>query len=173
MWFWWRESSIKHIFFFAEGYCWSQGADITMKDFSTFINTRRCKNWIHKIISWKYLSEDLLCKFFSEHKCNSFLISSMNSLQGVLKVSSCEAYNFILVKADGKCQFVDGNGFKKEMYCLSVLKARGPRSRFQLIRFLVRNFFLGYNQPPFSYIPKWPFLSACMDRENVSWCLFL
>ena len=75
--------------------CWreilSQGADFTMKDFSAFIDTRRCENWIHKIISWKYLSEDLLCQFFSEHKCNSFLVSSMNSLQGVLKVSSCSS----------------------------------------------------------------------------------
>ena len=29
----------------------SQGADITMKDFSAFLDMKRCKNWAHKIFS--------------------------------------------------------------------------------------------------------------------------
>ena len=36
---------------FYGGYCWSQGADITMKDFSAFQDMRTCKNWADKIFS--------------------------------------------------------------------------------------------------------------------------
>ena len=35
--------------FFAEGFCWSPGAVVTMKDFSAFLDMRQCKNWSHKI----------------------------------------------------------------------------------------------------------------------------
>ena len=34
-----------------EGHYQSQGVDITMKDFSVFLDMRRCKNWAHKIFS--------------------------------------------------------------------------------------------------------------------------
>ena len=35
-----------------------------MKDFSTSLDMRRCKNWAYEIVSWKYLSENLFCHFF-------------------------------------------------------------------------------------------------------------
>ena len=47
----------------AEGYCYWRGADVTMKDFSPFLEMGRCNNWAHKIFSRKYLSEDLFCQF--------------------------------------------------------------------------------------------------------------
>ena len=34
-----------------EGYCQSWGADITMKDFSGFLDMRRCNDWAHKLFS--------------------------------------------------------------------------------------------------------------------------
>ena len=34
-----------------EGHCQSQGADVTMKDFSDFLETRKCKHWAHRIFS--------------------------------------------------------------------------------------------------------------------------
>ena len=34
-----------------EGYCESQEAGITMKDFKAFLDMRRYKNWAHKIFS--------------------------------------------------------------------------------------------------------------------------
>ena len=34
-----------------------------MKDFSVFLDMRRYKNWVCKVISWEYLSEDLSCQF--------------------------------------------------------------------------------------------------------------
>jgi len=30
-------------------FCWSQGADATIKGFSAFLDVRRCKNWDHEI----------------------------------------------------------------------------------------------------------------------------
>ena len=36
-------------YFFAEGFCQSQGTVVTMKDFSIFLDMRRYKNWAHKI----------------------------------------------------------------------------------------------------------------------------
>ena len=46
----------------------SQGPDVTMNDFTAFLDIRRCKNWAHKICSWKYItSVGLFCQFFPEH----------------------------------------------------------------------------------------------------------
>ena len=36
---------------FPEGFCWSQGTVIIMKDFSAFLDMQRYKNWAHKINS--------------------------------------------------------------------------------------------------------------------------
>ena len=73
MWFWWRRSTCNraHIFF-VQGFCQSRGAVVTIKDFSAFLDMRRYKNWAHKISSWKYLSEDLFCQFFPEHRVPHF-----------------------------------------------------------------------------------------------------
>ena len=46
-----------------------------MKDFSAFPDVRRYKNWVHKIDSWKILSEDLFCQFFQSIEC---LISALH-----------------------------------------------------------------------------------------------
>jgi len=55
----------KHL---AEG-CRSWGADITMKDLSAFLDTRRCKNWAHQIFSGKHLTLwRPVLPVFPEHK---------------------------------------------------------------------------------------------------------
>ena len=47
---------------------------------------RRYKNWAHKISSWKYL---MTCPAsFSWAQSDSFLLSTLNPFQGMLKVSS-------------------------------------------------------------------------------------
>ena len=56
LWFWWRGSLCNQACIFAEGFCSSRGADVTMKEFSAFLDTRRCTNWAYKISSWKYLT---------------------------------------------------------------------------------------------------------------------
>ena len=38
-------------YFFTEGFFYSQGAVVTMKDFSVFLDMTRYKNWAHKIVS--------------------------------------------------------------------------------------------------------------------------
>ena len=62
-----------------------------MKDFSPFLHIRRYNNWAHKINSWKYLSEDLSFQLSPQRQSASFLLSTLNSLQGLLKVSSCSS----------------------------------------------------------------------------------
>ena len=42
--------------FFAEVFCQPWGADVTMRGFSALLDRRRCKEWAHKISSWKYLA---------------------------------------------------------------------------------------------------------------------
>ena len=37
-------------------------------DFSVFLDKSIHKNWVHKISSWKYLSEVLFSQFFPEHR---------------------------------------------------------------------------------------------------------
>ena len=87
-------------YFFAEDFCLSWGADVTRRDFSAFLDMRRCKNWAHKVISWEYLTSWRLTVHFSQSA--SFLLSTLNSLQRVLKVSPAEAPDLILVEVKGK-----------------------------------------------------------------------
>ena len=90
MWFWWRGSTwnqARIFFFFAEGFCRSWGVVITMKELSDFLD-RKYKNWAHKIGSWKYLTIwRPVVPVFPRAKSASFLFCTVNSFQGVLKVS--------------------------------------------------------------------------------------
>ena len=49
-------------------YCSSRGADITVKDFTAFLDVRRCKNWAHKISSWKCRTANLSASFSQSPK---------------------------------------------------------------------------------------------------------
>ena len=62
-----------------------------MKDFSAFLDMRRCKNWAHKIDSWKYLSEELFCRFFLEHRGPHLCSPPGIPFGQVLQVSSCSS----------------------------------------------------------------------------------
>ena len=109
MWFWWRgymPSSQAQIF--TEGCCLSREADVTIYDFSAFLDTRRNRNWGHKILSWKYLTiwRPVLPVFLRAQRA-SFLLSTLSSFQGVLKVTSCSS--LILAEVDGKCQCLAGS----------------------------------------------------------------
>ena len=60
-----------------------------MKDFSAFLQMRRYKNWVYIIGSWKHLTiwrPDLPVSPPHQHSVPHF--STLNSFQGVLKVSS-------------------------------------------------------------------------------------
>ena len=93
-------------FFFAEGFCRSWGVVITMKELSAFLDGKY-KNWAHKIASWKYLTIwRPVVPVFPRAKSASFLFCTVNSFQGVLKVTGYSSTYWILVEVDGKCQFV-------------------------------------------------------------------
>ena len=65
-----------------------------MKDFSAFLDMRRYKNWAHKIGSWKYLTIwRPVLPVFPRAQRASFLLSILNSFQGVLKISSSAWFN--------------------------------------------------------------------------------
>ena len=62
----------------------------TMKDFSAFLDLRRYKNWAHKISFWKYLTIwKPVLPVFSWAQRASCLPSTLNSFQGMLKISNC------------------------------------------------------------------------------------
>ena len=63
-----------------------------MKDFSAFLGMRRYKNWAHQISSWKYLTIwRPVLPVFPRAQSAPFLLSTLNSFQGVLKISSCSS----------------------------------------------------------------------------------
>ena len=66
-----------------------------MKDFSAFLDMRIYKNWDHKIGSWKFLTiwRPVLPVFLRAQSA-SFLPSTLNSFQGVLKIRSCSSTRF-------------------------------------------------------------------------------
>ena len=51
-----KGSSVQSSACFTKGFRKSQGADVTVKGFSSFLDMRRCKDWDHEISSWKYLA---------------------------------------------------------------------------------------------------------------------
>ena len=67
------------------GFCESWETSITMKTFSAFLEMRRYRNWAHKISSWDYLKSSPAR--FPAVQSASFLISTLNSPQTMLKVS--------------------------------------------------------------------------------------
>ena len=63
-------------------------ADITVNDFSAFLDMRRCKTWAHKILSWKYLTVwRPVLPVFSEHRVPHSWFPPW-ALSGVLKFIS-------------------------------------------------------------------------------------
>ena len=91
-----------------EGCCWSRGADACVNGFTAFLGIRRCKNWVHKIFSWKYLTiwHPVLPVFpepFTQSA--SFLISALNIFQAVLKIRTAVASGLILIEPDGEWLF--------------------------------------------------------------------
>ena len=72
-----------------------------------FLDMRIYKNWAHQISSWKYQTVlRLVLPVFPRAHNTSFLLSTLNSLQGYWKSAVIPAYDLILVEVDGKCQFV-------------------------------------------------------------------
>ena len=63
-----------------------------MKSFSAFLNMRKCKNWAYKISFWKYLPVwRPVLPVFPCAQSASFMLSTLNYFQGVLKASSCSS----------------------------------------------------------------------------------
>ena len=129
MWFWWRGSTCTRVRIIPEGICWSRGAIVTMKGFSAFLDKRWCKNWPHK----KTAPENIYLKTCpaSHHPApptpntpspaTSLLLSTeclisaplWSPFRGCWKSATAAAYDLILVEADGKCQFVVDNPWRK------------------------------------------------------------
>ena len=72
-----------------EGYHQPQGADITMKECSVFLDMRRCKNWAHKNLL--KISDYLKTCFSIFPRAQSALlpISTLRSTPGVPQVGGC------------------------------------------------------------------------------------
>lgn len=123
--------AIKHTFS-AECCCQSPGEDVTRKEFTAFLDMKKCKNCTHKISPWEHLTlwrpvRPVSWEHSVPHFCSppwaplrggwrsagarraSFLLSTLNTSQG----RSTAAHNLILVEADGvhqgKYQFVIDN----------------------------------------------------------------
>ena len=76
-----------------------------MKDFSTFLDMRRCKNWAHKNLLLKISNYLKTCSAsFPRAQSASLLISTLSSFQGVLRVNGAVAHDSIQVEGDVKCQ---------------------------------------------------------------------
>ena len=61
----------------------------TMKDFRAFLDMTRYKNWAHKMSSWEYpMIWRPVLPVFPGAQRDLFLLSTLSSFQGVLKVSS-------------------------------------------------------------------------------------
>ena len=74
-----------------------------MKGFSAFLDMSRCKNWAHKIGSWKYLTLwRSVVSVFPEHRVPHFCSPPWASSEGVGGQRLQAARDLILVEVDGK-----------------------------------------------------------------------
>ena len=67
---------------------------------------RRCKNWDHKFISWKYQSENLFYQFFPEYRVPLIPDFHPELFSGWWRSIAATALDLILVEVDSKCQSV-------------------------------------------------------------------
>ena len=93
--FWWKGSSVQSSTHSQKVFCYSWGADITIKGFCAFLDMKRCEVWGHEISSWKYLTKDLSTSFPGAQRAS---LSTLHSPQGVLKVGSCISTGFDLLR---------------------------------------------------------------------------
>ena len=93
MWFWWRGSTCNQTLSFLQKVsAIHKGAVITIKNFYAFLGMRRYKSWAHKIDFWKYLTIwRPVLPIFPRAQNASSLLSTLNSFQGVLKISCCSS----------------------------------------------------------------------------------
>ena len=80
-----------------EGCCWSRGTDLLVKGFHAFLSMGTCKNpgsqnffFLMKIL--KISVGRPVLPVFPQTQSASFLISTLNSFQGVLKISGCRSF---------------------------------------------------------------------------------
>ena len=129
MCFWWRGSTCTQARIIPEGFCWSQGAIVIMKGFSAFLDKRWYKNWPHK----KTTPENIYLKTCpaghhpgpptpnTPSPATSLLLSTeclisaplWSPFRGCWKSATAAAHDLILVEANGKCQFVVDNPWRK------------------------------------------------------------
>ena len=90
IWFWWRGiRAIRHTFWqkVAASHEEQMSLLVVLVLFWIWEDTR---NWAHKIFSWKYLTIwRPVVPVFPRAQSASFLISTLNSFQGMLRVSDC------------------------------------------------------------------------------------
>ena len=122
--------SSTHFFFFLAGlFCSSQGSVITMKDFSAFLDMRQYKNWAHTISFWKYLSEDLFCQVFPEHRQAHSCSPSWTPFRGYCRPAAAAAHDLILVEVNGRHPgqpFAKENMQEKTLLCKKRLLGEAP-----------------------------------------------
>ena len=74
---------------------------------SAFLDLGRCRNWAHKISSWKYLALwRPVLPVFPEHRVLHFCSPPWISFRGCWKSTAAAAHDLILVEVDGKCQYI-------------------------------------------------------------------
>ena len=99
---------------------------------------RRCKNWVHKIFFWKYLSQGVFCQFFPEHRGPHSWSSCWTLFRICQRSAIAAASDLMLVEADGKCPCLVGSPLSKifkRKYCKAVwyvIIKRKPRFSFEL-----------------------------------------
>ena len=74
----------------------------SLTDFSVFLNMRRCRNWAHKIFSWKHLRAH--SSSFPRAQSASLLSPPWAPLRGCCGLSAAVAHVLLHVEANGKCQ---------------------------------------------------------------------
>ena len=85
----------------------SRKADVSVNDFSAFLDMRRCKKLGSSNLLLK-ISEDLLCQFFPEHRVPPSWSPPWTPFRGCWRSAAAVAHDLILVEPHGERQFLVG-----------------------------------------------------------------
>ena len=121
-----------------EGFCQSQGADVSLSNFSAFLNLRRCKkleNLLKNLTLGRPVLQVFLCALSA-----SFLIAILNSFQCVLKSLQWQVTIFFFFFF-GYTMYLVGSSSTRDQTRAPALKAPSPNHQTTTEFPLVTSFF--------------------------------
>ena len=173
MWLWWRGGTRNQVHSCSRTFLlvlWNfllvMGSSDHREGFETFSRSDlRYKNWAHKISSWKQVTEDLSCRFFTELRVPHSWPLAWTPLRRGWRAAAAAAQGLILAEVEGKCPSAAHLSFP----CCPQLSCLWPQSAPSCLSCIVLIQLQESGRPPCldaDYVPALSFQSVTPHLES-------